>query len=102
MSEELSIEDNYVLENEHLSPWILFARKYQGTFEFLRVIGTFQKPYNCSLIMIQEPYNENFWPGRIIFENHFGRISCLWNILSTKFTWNHIRYERIFKCCARL
>ena len=46
--------------------------------------------------------NRNISSDRIIVENYFGRMCCLWAVMANKWRWDEGQYDKPFKLCMAL
>lgn len=98
-ADDLEVEDP---EPGHETWALLCDKGYQGIKEICRAIHPKKKPANGILSIAEEQENKSISSDRILVENYFGRMVCLWNILSTKWKWNESNYDKFFKICLAL
>ena len=46
--------------------------------------------------------NRNISSGRIIVENYFGRMCCLWAVIANKWHWDEGQYDQRYELCMAL
>ena len=63
---------------------MLADKGYQGIQELCRAIIPMKRPPRGVLSLSDEAFNRSVSSDRILVENYFGRLSCLWSLFAVK------------------
>lgn len=101
--EDRELPDNYHMADKYPNHWAFLADKgYQGAQDQARCMIPSKKPARGVLTAAQEAANRELAADRILVENFFGRMLCLWNVMSTKYRWSEELYDTIAGLCIAL
>lgn len=95
---------NYVEgASEYPVMWAMLVDKgYQGISNTLRGIHPKRKPRGAELTTVDFNRNQRLSSDRGIVENYFSRLSTLWRVMSTTFTWSESKYDQLVRLCVAL
>ncbi|OWY92328.1 hypothetical protein PHMEG_00038723 [Phytophthora megakarya] len=83
--------------------WGVLADKgYQGLDKSIRAIIPKRRPRGAALTFDEESRNRRVSSARVLVENYFGRMTSLWRVCSTTFTWHESKFDRIINICVAL
>ncbi|EGZ04721.1 hypothetical protein PHYSODRAFT_379444, partial [Phytophthora sojae] len=83
--------------------WGVRADKgYQGLEMSVRAIIPKRRPRGGPLTYDEESRNRRVSSDRVLVENYFGRMTTLWRVVSTTFTWSEAKFDRIVNICVAL
>lgn len=85
---DLVVEEFGELHSEHPSRWgILVDKGYQGAQELIREIHPNKNHIQGILSASDGQFIRKVFEDRIIVESFFGRLTSLWNVMSSKLKW---------------
>ncbi|OWZ08273.1 hypothetical protein PHMEG_00019215 [Phytophthora megakarya] len=77
----------------------------EGSTSFAAMWGAIipkRRPRGGALTFDEESRNRRVSSARVLVENYFGRMTSLWRVCSTTFTWHESKFDRIINICVAL
>lgn len=98
ITSDLYLQEHGMISDDYPQMWALLSDKsYQGILDVCRAITPIKNRPIGHMSLSDISFNRKRSSDRVVVENYFGRLCCLWPVLSQKWNWPETEYEEYFK-----